>query len=111
MKKFLSLLLSLCLMTSLATQAFAAGESGSTDVTFTSDVMAPDVLNVVIPAEIPIHMSAAGDIQVASTLAIENKSSKAVEIQAVRVEVRTAGRFWIIIPIFPISRLVQKTWR
>lgn len=86
MKKFLSLLLSLCLMTSLATQAFAAGESGSTDVTFTSDVMAPDVLNVVVPAEIPIHMSAAGDIQVASTLAIENKSSKAVEVQAVRAE-------------------------
>lgn len=84
MKKFLSLLLSLCMVMGLATQAFAAGNS--TDVLLESDVTAPDVLNVVVPAEIPIHMSAAGDIQVASTLAIENKSSKAVEVQAVRAE-------------------------
>lgn len=86
MKKFLSLVLSLCMAMGLATQAFAAGESGSTDVMFTSDVMAPDVLNIVVPAEIPIHMSAAGEIQIARTLAIENRSSKAVEIQAVRAE-------------------------
>lgn len=84
MKKFLSLVLSLCMTIGLATQAFAAG--GSTDVLLESDVTAPDVLDIVVPAEIPIHMSAAGEIFVARTLAIENRSSKAVEIQAVRAE-------------------------
>lgn len=84
MKKFLSLLLSLCMVMGLATQAFAAGNS--TDVLLESDVTAPDALNIVVPAEIPIHMSAAGEIQIARTLAIENRSSKAVEIQAVRSE-------------------------
>lgn len=86
MKKFLSLLLSLCLAMGLATEVFAAGSSGTTDVVFESDVAAPDVFNVVVPAEIPIYMSKAGDLQISNTLVIENKSSKAVEVKAIQVD-------------------------
>ena len=86
MKKFLSLLLSLCLMASLVTEAFAAGSSSTTDVLFESDVAAPDVFNVIVPAEIPIYMSKAGALQISNTLAIENKSSKAVEVKAIQVD-------------------------
>lgn len=82
MKKFLSLLLSLCLITSLTAQAFAA----SSDVSFESDVAAPDILDVIVPAEIPIHMSQTGDVQIAQTLEILNKSSRPVEILNIQVD-------------------------
>lgn len=93
MKKFLSLFLSLCLAMGLATQVFAA----STEVLFRSSYNAggnpdgpggEDVLDVVVPAEILLHMNQDGDIQVSRTLAIENRSAKAVKVESIRVEGR-----------------------
>lgn len=60
--------------------------AANTDVMLESDVSAPEIFHVVVPAEVPIHMGQEGKIQIASNLEIQNKSDRAVEVVNIQVD-------------------------
>lgn len=80
MRKFLSLLLAMCLMFSLCmTSAAAVGNDAIGDGS-------SDILNVRVPDEISLHMDQDGHVQAPQTLAIENLSAKPVRVASIHVE-------------------------
>ncbi len=92
--QFTRSMLTITALAALTTSAMAA-----TSVTQGSDITlevqkAPeaDVINVVVPAELPIVMDSNGKITVPTVAAIENKSVKPVKVVAINADVTD----WII---------------
>ena len=103
MKKFLALVLSLCMVFSLAAVASAAeidadGGSGSTPVYLSSTAdgsiggdPAPTAMSVTIPTGLPMAMSQSGDVTTADNCQIVNHSYGAVRVKSVSI---TAASGW-----------------
>ena len=103
MKKFLALVLSLCMVFSLAVVASAAeidadGGSGSTPVYLSSTAdgsiggdPAPTAMSVTIPTGLPMAMSQSGDVTTADNCQIVNHSYGAVRVKSVSI---TAASGW-----------------
>ena len=103
MKKFLALVLSLCMVFSLAVVASAAeidadGGSGSTPVYLSSTTdgsiggdPAPTAMSVTIPTGLPMAMSQSGDVTTADNCQIVNHSYGAVRVKSVSI---TAASGW-----------------
>ena len=97
MKKFLALVLSLCMVFSLAAVASAAeidadGGSGSTPVYLSSTAdgsiggdPAPTAMSVTIPTGLPLAMSQSGDVTTADNCQIVNHSYGAVRVRSVSI--------------------------
>lgn len=97
MKKFLALVLSLCMVFSLAAVASAAeidadGGSGSTPVYLSSTAdgsiggdPAPTAMSVTIPTGLPMAMSQSGDVTTADNCQIVNHSYGAVRVRSVSI--------------------------
>ena len=97
MKKFLALVLSLCMVFSLAAIASAAeidadGGSGSTPVYLSSTAdgsiggdPAPTAMSVTIPTGLPMAMSQSGDVTTADNCQIVNHSYGAVRVRSVSI--------------------------
>ena len=97
MKKFLALVLSLCMVFSLAAVASAAeidadGGSGSTPVYLSSTAdgsiggdPAPTAMSVTIPTGLPMAMSQSGDVTTADNCQIVNHSYGAVRVCSVSI--------------------------
>ena len=97
MKKFLALVLSLCMVFSLAVVASAAeidadGGSGSTPVYLSSTTdgsiggdPAPTAMSVTIPTGLPMAMSQSGDVTTADNCQIVNHSYGAVRVRSVSI--------------------------
>lgn len=97
MKKLLALVLSLCMVFSLAAVASAAeidadGGSGSTPVYLSSTAdgsiggdPAPTAMSVTIPTGLPMAMSQSGDVTTADNCQIVNHSYGAVRVRSVSI--------------------------
>ena len=97
MKKFLALVLSLCMVFSLTAVASAAeidadGGSGSTPVYLSSTAdgsiggdPAPTAMSVTIPTGLPMAMSQSGDVTTADNCQIVNHSYGAVRVKSVTI--------------------------
>jgi len=103
MKKFMSLVLALCMVCAMSVSAFAAevdtdGGSGSTPVYLSSTedgsingTPAATAMSVTVPTALPMAMSQAGDVTTADNCQIINNSYGAVRVKSVTI---TAANGW-----------------
>ena len=91
--KIITSFVALSMMTAMASSALAAPQHGSDITLEVTGAPVTDVMNVIVPAELPIVMDSNGGITLPTDAKIENKASKKVKVTEVSVN-KASG--WVI---------------